>query len=325
MNNFMLRRRAALDPPRFQGWGRRRRYFEGWYFKVVMPEHRLAYAFIPGISYDDGGKGHAFLQVLDGVQATSQYFEYPVDDFQPRTDRFSLQLGVHHFSDRGLWVDLPDLRVDLQFTDIHPWPRRPLAPGVMGWYGFVPRMQCYHGLVSLHHKLSGEITVKGQRYSAEGGVGYTEKDWGSGFPKAWIWCQSNHLSNTNQPASLMASVANIPWMGSSFTGFLSTFLFEGELFTFTTWTGARAQVQSLSNGAVELAFSDKNHRLELRGHPVPGGNLASPIAGAMTGKINESLQARLDVRLFSGGQLRYEGNANWAGLEVTDNSDLLLE
>ncbi|MTB49623.1 tocopherol cyclase family protein [Lewinella sp. W8] len=325
MNNFLLRRRATLDPPRFQGWGRHRRYFEGWYFKIVVPAQRLAYAFIPGISYDERGQGHAFLQVLDGVAATSQYFDYATEDFRPATDHFSLQLGPHEFSDHHLRVSLPDLAVDLQFDGIHPWPRRPLAPGVMGWYGFVPRMQCYHGLVSLHHELRGTIRVRGVDHPAKGGVGYVEKDWGSGFPEAWIWCQSNHLSHTDQPASLMASVASIPWMGSSFTGFLSTFLFEGELLTFTTWTGAQAQVQRPSDGAVDLVFSDKKHRLELRGHPAPGGNLASPIAGAMTGKINESLRASLDVRLFTEGQLRYAGVAEWAGLEVTENSGLLLD
>ena len=27
--------------------------------------------------------------------------------------------------------------------------------GIMGWYRFVPFMQCYHGVVSLNHKLNG--------------------------------------------------------------------------------------------------------------------------------------------------------------------------
>lgn len=323
MHNFFLRRRATIDPPRFQGWGKKHRYFEGWYFKIVLPEHQLAYAFIPGISYDAAGKGHAFLQVLDGVKATSRYLEYPVETFRPATDHFSLQLGPHTFSQEQLRIELPELQIDLQLKSPHPWPRRLLAPGVMGWYGFVPRMQCYHGLVSFHHELAGTITVEGRPYSAAGGIGYTEKDWGSGFPEAWIWCQSNHLSHTHQPASLMASVASIPWLGSSFTGFLATLLLDGELLTFTTWTGARTQVQRPSDGSVLLAFSDKKHRLELRGHPAPGGNLASPIAGAMTGKINESLRATLEVRLFTEGQQRYAGTASWAGLEVTDNCDRL--
>jgi hypothetical protein len=313
------------DPTKFQGHGRHRRYFEGWYFKVVLPEHNLAYAFIPGISYDEQGQGHAFLQVLDGVAATSTYHRFPVADFRPARDRFYLELGPHRFATDRLYIDLPDLKLDLHYENVHPWPARPLSPGVMGWYGFVPRMQCYHGLVSFHHQLSGTITVNGQHYDATGGVGYTEKDWGSGFPDAWVWLQSNHLSATDRPASLMASVASIPWLGSSFTGFLCTFLLDGELHLFTTWARAQVQAKFPKDGeSVHLTFSNKTHRLTITGHPTAGGNLASPIAGAMTGKINESLQATLDIELYNNKKTVYKGQASWAGLEVSENAPHIL-
>ncbi|MBC6996685.1 tocopherol cyclase family protein [Neolewinella lacunae] len=319
--SFLARRRATFDPPRFQGWGRQRRYFEGWYFKIVVPEHNLAYAFIPGISYDAEGEGHAFLQVLDGVAATSAYHRYPTADFRPAADHFALELGPHAFATDRLRIALPDLQLDLAFTDVIGWPKRPLAPGVMGWYGFVPRMQCYHGLVSLHHGLRGTISVGGQKYSAAGGTGYTEKDWGSGFPAAWIWCQSNHLSGTTGPASLMASVAKIPWFGASFTGFLATFLLEGQLYLFTTWARSQVQTTFLKSKEVQLVFSAPGQRLIITGHPAPGGDLLSPISGAMNGKINESLRAELDVSLYLNDQLHYSGTASWAGLEVSENAE----
>jgi hypothetical protein len=291
----------------------------------VVAEHGLAYAFIPGISYDPAGVGHAFLQVLDGVAATSQYLRYTVEEFRPARDRFYLELGPHRFATDRLLIDLPELKLDLHLTDIHPWPARPLAPGVMGWYGFVPRMQCYHGLVSFHHRLTGTIAVNGSTYGAEGGVGYTEKDWGSGFPRAWIWLQSNHLSGTDRPASLMASVASIPWLGSSFTGFLCTFLLEGELHLFTTW--ARARVRAMlpeDRQEVRLHFTNPTHQLTITGQPAPGGTLASPVSGAMTGKINESLRASLRVELRRGDRVAYRGTASWAGLEVSENADMLI-
>lgn len=325
MNDFLRRRRSTLDPSRFQGWGRRRRYFEGWYFKIVLPEKNLAYAFIPGISYDEQGEGHAFLQVLDGVAATSAYHRYPTELFQPAEDHFSLQLGPHFFSAQQLTIDLPELKIELQFSDVHPWPKRPLAPGVMGWYGFVPRMQCYHGLVSFYHELQGSITVQGRSHSAKGGVGYIEKDWGSGFPDAWVWCQSNHLSGTTRPASLMASVASIPWLGSSFVGFLATFLLEGELHLFTTWARAQVQTRFLQQGGVELRFSAPGKELIVTGRAAPGGDLISPIAGAMAGKINESLQAELGVIFYRNGKVEYEGTASWAGLEVSDTAPAALK
>jgi hypothetical protein len=357
MKDFLLRRKSTLHPARFQGWGRVRNYFEGWYFKIVVPEANLAFAFIPGVSFGSHsgvgvrplgeglraahstprhekhpsglsvpGENHAFLQVLDGTAATSAYHRYEVEDFRPATDRFILELGPHSFAEDRLKVDLPGLQFDLHFEAIEPWPKRFLAPGVMGWYGFVPRMQCYHGLVSLHHELRGTITVDGVIHDAAGGIGYTEKDWGSGFPDAWVWCQSNHLTGTDQPCSLMASVAHIPWLGSSFTGFLATFLFEGELFLFTTWAGSQVQTRfNKEQGTVSLHFSSLEAQLIVTGHPAEGGDLASPVTGqAMTGKINESLRAELEVEFWRHERVVYAGRATWAGLEVSPEAERLL-
>jgi tocopherol cyclase len=326
MKDFLLRRKSMLHPARFQGWGRTRNYFEGWYFKVVIPEQNIAYAFISGISYGADGTGHSFLQVLDGVAATSAYHTYQIEAFRPAEEQFALVLGPHFFADNRLKIDLPGLQFNLHFDDVKPWPKRTLAPGVMGWYGFVPRMQCYHGLVSLHHELRGTVTVDGHTHDAAGGVGYTEKDWGSGFPDAWIWCQSNHLTGTNQPCSLMASVASIPWLGSSFTGFLATFLFEGELFYFTTWAGSQVQATfNKEQGHVSLHFSNLEAQLIVTGHPSEGGDLISPVTGAaMTGKINESLRAELEIEFWRYDQLVYAGRATWAGLEVSAGAERLL-
>ena len=128
----MRRRRATFDPPRFQGWGRRRSYFEGWYVKLVVPERNLAYALIPGISYGADGAGHAFLQVLDGVAATSSYHQYATEEFLPAPDRFDLKLGPHSFSDRHVRIDLPAPQVDIRYEGVTPWQKRPLAPDIMG-------------------------------------------------------------------------------------------------------------------------------------------------------------------------------------------------
>ncbi len=326
MKNFLLRRRATFDPPRFQGWGRSSNYFEGWYFKVVIPERNLAYAFIPGISYAADGTGHAFLQLLDGVAATSAYHTYDLDEFLASETAFAVQLGPHFFSEESLRIRLDGLEIDVLFKKVQSWPKQLLAPGVMGWYGFVPRMQCYHGLVSMHHELFGHITLNGETHDVEGGVGYIEKDWGSGFPDAWIWCQSNHLTGTDQPASLMASVASIPWMGSSFTGFLATFLFEGELHYFTTWARSQVQAKVDESNAFTISFYQEGKHLRISGRPAAGGELLSPVTGqAMTGKINESLQGELDVVFHREGKKLYAGTASWAGVEVSPRAGELLE
>lgn len=41
--------RAVFHPEQFQGWTRKRNYFEGWYFKVVNEDETKAFAFDVGI------------------------------------------------------------------------------------------------------------------------------------------------------------------------------------------------------------------------------------------------------------------------------------
>lgn len=321
--SFFRRFQSTFHPERYHGWGRRPPFFEGWYLKVIAPQGRGAFAFIPGIAFDRDADSHAFVQVLDGLAVRSAYHRFPTEAFRPQPDRFALALGEQYFGTDGLRVALPQLSGELRFHRPVRWPRRWYAPGVMGWYSFVPFMECYHGVVSMHHELSGQLTVRGESIDFTGGVGYIEKDWGTSFPSSWIWLQSNHLDRDG-PTSLMVSIGRIPWLGSHFIGFLGGLLIDGELHRFATYTGARV-VTRLSPTEVRLLITDRRRRLEITGpRRQAGGDLASPIIGQMTGKVNESLQAELQVRFTLDGVLRYDGVARFAGLEVGGRADLEL-
>ena len=314
MRNLIQRWRALWQPDMYHGWGRTRRYFEGWYFKMVAPEGRAAVAAIPGISMSEEGEQHAFIQLLDGQAPKAYYYDFPAEDFQPSERTFALQLGANHFSPSRIALDLPNLKGELSLHQPHPWPKMLGAPGIMGWYSFVPFMECYHGVVSLHHRLEGQLTLNGKEIDFTGGIGYIEKDWGVSFPSSWIWMQSNHFG-LDEPTCLMVSVARIPWLRSHFVGFIAGFQFRGRLYRYATYTGAKLQVK-LQDNEVVVTLTNRNDRLEVRGIPGQGGNLVSPISGAMTGKVNESLQGVLQVRFWERDQLIFEGAGTHAGLEV---------
>ena len=196
------------------------------------------------------------------------------------------------------------------------------APGIMGWFSFVPFMECYHGVVSVNHQIEGQLEIAGQKVDFTGGKGYMEKDWGRSFPNAWIWTQSNHFG-LDQEVSVMASVANIPWLGSHFVGYIVGFLWQGTIYRFATYTGAKMKAR-LGEDTVHLAFKDRKHELQIVAHKGVGGDLVSPIAGEMTGKVNESMQAILEVKFYKNGQLVFVGEGRNAGLEVAGLKDTLL-
>jgi tocopherol cyclase len=306
-------------PDAFQGEGRTRNYFEGWYFKLVSADARHAIAVIPGISFDAEGRGHAFIQVMDGKACKAYYHTFETTDFRATPRNFEVFVGKNYFSAQRISLDLPGLRGDISFEDTVSWPKMMGAPGIMGWYSFVPFMQCNHGMVSMNHRLQGSLYLNDEEVNISGGKGYIEKDWGSSFPKAYTWMQSNHFDRCDR-ASLMASVAHIPWLGSYFIGFISGFWIEGRLFRFATYTGARKHL-NIKDEQLELILKNPKTELRILARQAAGTALVSPLSGAMTGKINESLQAVLQVELRENGQLIFEGIGENAGLEVVGAVD----
>lgn len=319
--SFLKRLRATWYPDEFHGWGRTKRYFEGWYFKVVSPDEQQALAFIPGISMGADGVRHAFVQVMDGKRCQAQYHRFSAGDFKPANRHFEVSVGGSVFSGEKLKLDLPDLSGEISFSDKTPWPKMLGAPGIMGWYSFVPFMECFHGIVSMNHVLEGALKIGNAAVDFSGGKGYIEKDWGRSFPRAYVWMQTNHF-DTHDRASLMASVAHIPWLGSYFIGFISGFWLDGRLFRFATYTGARKYLK-ISDEQVELIFRNPKTELRLLARQAAGTALHSPISGEMTGKINESLQAVVRVELLQNGRRIFEGNGRNAGLEVAGDVEIL--
>jgi tocopherol cyclase len=327
---MLPRLRTLYDPARFQGAGRRDRYFEGWYFKLVgagADPHPLAV--IPGVSRDDsGGSSHSFVQVIR-PGGLVRYFEYPLSAFRWDADRFALRVGPNSFDHHTVALDLHsealDLRGEVGMDGWHPWPVTLLSPGIMGWYRFVPTMECYHGVLSLDHGLSGSLLADGEPLDFTGGRGYVEKDWGTSFPSAWIWAQSNHFGRAG--VSVTLSVARIPWRGSSFTGHIAGVLLDGELHRFATYTGAKLREVHTGADRARIVMQDAHLRLETELERSTTGALKAPVLGVMAGRSDEALDARLHVRLLRrrGGRVEtlFTGVGLHAGAEIMDRGQEL--
>ena len=148
----------------------------------------------------------------------------------------------------------------------------------------------------------------------DGGIGYMEKDWGTSFPNSWIWMQTNHFEQEN--VCLMASVARIPWLGSSFIGFLGGILVDGKVHRFATYTGAKQIKSTVTDDEVELILGNKKKKLHIKAQKGKVGELIFPISGKMTGKLNESIDATVEVELIEKDKVLYSGKGRNMGLEI---------
>lgn len=287
--------KGILHPEAFHGTGRKAPFFEGWYIKLVSSDKKQCLALIPGIFQGtDAGSEHAFLQVVQEGRPV-RYLRFPPQAFHGAVDRFECRLDESLFSDAGVNLNVEGAKGEVRFSELSPWPVRWTSPGVMGWYAWVPFMQCYHGVVSLDHALEGQLVVGDETYDFDGGRGYIEKDWGFSFPKRWVWMQSNSFDEPGVCVSI--SIADVPWLGYSFPGFLIGFWRRNKLIRMTTYTGAK--ITQLSKNQDGVVLSAQSGRFQLEAHVMGGApvSIFCPSQENMEGVVREHVGATLRIKL----------------------------
>lgn len=291
-------------PNVFQGNLKKKFYFEGWYNKIVDESADHIYAIIPTIALNKKEKtSHAFIQYLDGVKATTEYFKYSLEDFENLSNKkYEIRIGKNYFSLDRIHIDIDQdnykINGDLEYIDPVTWPKKLLQPGVMGWFSYMPFMETYHGMVSMNHEIRGTLTINGEYINFDNGKGYIEKDWGKSFPSAWIWTQSNHFSDPN--LSFMFSIAKIPFLRMRFNGFLSALWHEGNFYKFATYTRAKVKSLDLNQNNIQILVEDKKYLLEFKvaKKGIGSGLMKAPQEGIMSGHIAESINSRIELKLF---------------------------
>ena len=305
----------------FQGNKKKRNYFEGWYFKMVSEDGSAILSVIPGIALSsDGKEQHAFIQLINGVTAQTSYYSFPIEEFSFSKKEFAIKIGDNYFSKEMLVLNLKDEdslvsgKIEM-FNSVDYSSGKLLNPGIMGWYRFVPYMECYHGVLSLSNKLSGKLTINNEDFDFSSGKGYIEKDWGSSMPSAWIWMQSNHFSNSG--SSLMLSIADIPWRKKSFAGFLGFFYHDDQIYHFATYRHTKLQLEISDSNEVKIKIENRKNTFILNVRSSKTGLLKAPIEGSMDRRIPESIDATIEITMFDKkGNIVFSDSTNIAGLEM---------
>ena len=147
--------------------------------------------------------------------------------------------------------------------------------------------------------------------SITGGKGYIEKDWGSSFPKRYVWLQSNHFSTEG---SLFFSWADIPAIGTTFQGYIAHLYYAGEHHRFATYTRGTCAFESTGR-EVSILLTRGDKRLRITATQTGGAELVAPHRGQMIHTIKEGLFGRVSFHLETpGGTL--SDQSSLAGIEL---------
>lgn len=313
------------NPILVQGTIKKKHYFEGWYYKQVSSNEKKVISLIPGISLIDDDL-HSFVQYIflsfdenNNRIIESGYLKYPLKAFKFTDNPFMIQVGENFFSESRVVVKLLDEKINIEgtlelgaFTSIET---SILMPNIMGLFAYIPKMECYHGVISMNHRVNGILKINDEEIDFSKGKGYIEKDWGTSFPKEYVWIQCNNFKN--ESTSVFASIANIPFLKKSFTGFICNLLLDGKQYRFATYNNSKQRIENIANGNVKLVFENTKARLNIEATSKIIGKLIAPQNGKMQTIVEEELSGEIRISLYSKpNKLIYEDIGYMAGIEI---------
>ncbi len=314
----------AMSPMPFQGNHMPNHYFEGWYYKQVSKDARTAVSLIPGVSLakDDY---HCFVQYIyadmdEAGQETIKtgYFKYSLDKFITIESPFMVRIANNVFTESKVVIDLEEditIKGTLCLDLFRKIKKSITMPGIMGYFAYFPRMECYHGVISMDHTLHGTLKINGKEIDFSGGKGYIEKDWGTSFPKRYLWIQCNHFKYNH--SSVSCSAADIPFMKKTFRGFICCLMIDGIEYRFATYNRSKFKVEYLTDREISLFFENGKGKLRIEAKTRTAGGLVAPKHGQMKEMIKEDLFGEIKITLYNGkNAVIYEDSGNMAGIEI---------
>ena len=283
-----MKMKKIRNPIYFQGKIKRKNYFEGWYFKQYSLDGTCSISFIPGISLFNEDV-HSFIQYIycysdsdKNKIVKSGYIKFSLKDFEVSYKPFVLKIGKNMFSEKRIFIDIHDkgndIRAEFSFGKLGVIKRNFFMPSIMGFFAYIPSMQCSHGIVSMTHSVNGFLSIDENNFEIKEGKGYIEKDWGSSFPKKYIWLQCNNFKDKS--TSLFVSIAMVPILKKRLLGFVSNFVYKNNEYRFATYNMSKLEYE-INKDSIRVSLQNKKGRLYISAKMISGKSLIAPRQGKM--------------------------------------------
>jgi len=304
------------NPELFQGEKKIKKledYFEGWYFKYNNDNHGIS--FIPGISITNQEK-KAFIQII--TNNSSYYVNYDIEDFKFSHSPFYIKIGNNFFSKEKIHIEINDNSQNLIiYGDINYSNSTNIATNIMGPFAYIPFMECNHAVISMKNTVNGIITFNNQSIIFNNDIGYIEKDWGSSFPKSYIWCQGNNFQNKN--VSFMLSIADIPFKILNFRGIICSLIIDNKEYRFATYNGTKIIKCEIENNFLNIILKKGQYYLDINTTYDNTHKLLAPIKGNMIKNIFESISTSITLTLRKKDKIILSDTSTNCGLEIVNN------
>jgi len=335
--------------------GSSRRFFEGWYYRVTLPEHRQTFAFMYSIEDPIGGKLHSG----GAAQILGADDEYLWRTF-PDVNRFWASpnhLGVGHWGKTDLnsvpgWLEpaIFEQHVQEGYQATATWHQGTLHdPGsgrtcrwqyeiqpIYGWgnqnqpqqstAGWLSSLQIFEPgwqILMAHGLATGWIEWNGKRYEFTNAPAYSEKNWGGSFPEKWFWLNCNCFDGEpNLALTAGGGRRGVLWWMESVA--MIGLHYRGKFYEFVPWN-AQVEWDIDPWGNWQMQAQNQQYEIELTGTTaLPGTPLRAPTANGLIFCCRDTMQGQLTLQLrerHSGKpRIILEAHSSLCGLETGGGS-----
>lgn len=329
--------------------GSSRRFFEGWYYRVTLPQNSTTFAFMYSIEDPIGGKMHSggaaqILGPLDeylwrtfpdvkrfwASQSDLQFGHWGSTDLsiQPilllplEFDRH-IQQGYQATStwNQGIIRDPSSARYcrwQYEIKPVYGWgdPGKP-QQSTAGWLSSLQIFEPGWQILMAHGLASGWIDWNGKRYEFTDAPAYGEKNWGGAFPKKWFWLNCNSFDD--QPDLALTAGGGrrgvLWWMESVAMIGLH---YRGKFYEFVPWN-SQVEWNIQPWGRWQMQARNSEFEIFLIGTTdLPGTPLRAPTQDGLIFCCKDTMlgQVSLELRRRAGSKLILEAKSSVCGLEV---------
>ncbi len=348
----------ALQTPHsgYHWEGNSQRFFEGWYFRVTLPECGETFAFMYSIEDPRGGSPHSggAAQIL-GPNDTYLCRTFPdVSSFWA----WGQGLGLGHWGKWGegekgkqaqaispgyLEPDKFDQLVHEGYQATATWHQGKLLPPsghaarwqytvqpVYGWGSAGDRQQSTAGWLSslqifepgwqvlmAHGLATGWVEWNGARYNFVQAPAYAEKNWGGAFPQQWFWINCNSFEQEPDLAvTAVAGKRRVLWWQES-PGMVGIH-YRGKFYEFVPWNSqVRWNVEPW--GKWHIWAENTQFAVEVIGSTDrPPTSVRVPTAEGLVFACQDTTHGYVQVKLWEGDRtkLLLHAHSHICGLET---------
>jgi len=350
MKSLRINQKKYFDIPHsgYHGNQTTTNYFEGWYFRLTLPEIKQTFAFMYSIQ-DPGGKetnSGGAVQIL-GIDET--YLCRTLNN----VDRFFAakdNLSFGHWGKTNL-TSKPQLLSATEFTrhvtegyqatahlnqgsiydpvrnEYCRWEYQ-IEP-VYGWGNSQQPQQSTAGLLSYlpifepgwqvtlaHGLATGWIEWRGKRYEFNNAPAYSEKNWGGSFPQKWFWLNCNSFENcTDLAMTTGGGIRQVLWWQEEVA--LIGIHYQGKFYEFAPWN-SEVSWRIEPWGKWQMEGISNEFKISLTGTAdAVGTYVRTPTAKGLVFNCRDTTQGKLDLELCDrNGNIIVKANSGLAGLEV---------